>query len=72
MTRIKAHHALIERHEIIKEGYDNYSLYFWVSGLSVLIGGFFGLSGVAAFIVSIIFFYYTGKLHRHLHKHLNK
>ena len=59
---------LHEIHENIKEGYTEYGIYFWISSLSVIIGGFFGAAGIGAFIITIIFFYQLGRLHRHIEK----
>ena len=59
---------LHEIHNDIKEGYTEYGIYFWISSLSVIIGGFFGAVGVGAFIITIIFFYQLGRLHRHIEK----
>jgi hypothetical protein len=52
---------LHEIHDNIKTGYIEYGMYFWVISLSVIIGGFFHLAGVAAFILTLIFFYIAGR-----------
>ncbi len=39
-------------------------MYFWIISLSVIIGGFFHLAGVGAFIITIIIFYWAGRVHR--------
>ena len=62
---------LHEIHENIKTGYTEYGMYFWIISISVIIGGFFHLAGIAAFILTIIFFYWVGKGHIKLREHAN-
>ena len=57
---------LYKIHENIKTGYIEYGMYFWIISLSVIIGGFFHLAGVAAFLLTLILFYFTGKGHNRL------
>lgn len=60
---------LLELHEIhdnIKLGYNEYGMYFWFTTLGVLIGAFFHLTGVAAFILTLVFFYLAGRGHSKL------
>jgi hypothetical protein len=56
-------------HEVLKEGWTEYNLYFYIGGISVIIGGFFNVAGVAALIITLAFFYYMGKLHKKLANH---
>ena len=53
--------TLREIHNNIKIGYTEYGMYFWIISLSVIIGGFFHLAGVAAFILTLILFYWLGR-----------
>jgi hypothetical protein len=41
-------------------------MYFYISGISVIIGGFMNIAGFVAFIVTIGFFYFMGKAHSKL------
>ena len=36
-------------------------MYFWITSISVIIGGFFRVIGFMAFIITITFFYFLGK-----------
>ena len=60
--------TLREIHNNIKIGYTEYGMYFWIISLSVIIGGFFHLAGVAAFILTLILFYWLGRGHNKLVK----
>ena len=53
-------------HDNIKVGYTEYGMYFWIISISVIIGGFFHLAGIAAFIATIILFYWLGNAHSKL------
>ena len=53
-------------HNNIKTGYTEYGIYFWITSLSVVIGGFFHLAGVGAFIFTLIFFYWLGRGHKRI------
>ena len=57
---------LHEIHDNIKTGYTEYGMYFWITSISVIIGGFFHLAGVAAFILTLILFYLAGRGHSKL------
>jgi hypothetical protein len=51
-------------HETLKEGWTEYNLYFYIGGVSVIIGGFFNVAGAAALILTFLFFYHMGKFHK--------
>lgn len=53
-------------HDNIKVGYTEYGMYFWIISISVIIGGFFHLAGIAAFVVTIVLFYWLGHAHSKL------
>jgi hypothetical protein len=55
-------------HETLKEGWQEYNLYFYIGGISAIIGGFFNVAGASALILTFIFFYYMGKFHRRIAK----
>jgi len=57
------HKELFEIHNYIQIGWSQYSMYFYISGVSAIIGGFFKLAGIGAFILTITFFYFMGKTH---------
>ena len=50
-------------HETMKDGWQEYNLYFYIGGVSAILGGFFNVAGVVALIITLIFFYYAGKFH---------
>ena len=54
---------LFEIHTYIQIGWSQYSIYFYITGISAIIGGFFQLAGIGAFILTITFFYFMGKTH---------
>ena len=55
--------AILAIHGNIKRGWTEYSLYYYLIGLSVIIGGFFGLTGAFALFFSLGIFYWLGKFH---------
>ena len=57
------HKELFEIHSYIQTGWSQYSMYFYISGISAIIGGFFKLAGIGAFILTLAFFYFMGKAH---------
>jgi len=57
------HKELLEIHNYIQIGYSQYSMYFYIAGISAIIGGFFKLAGIGAFVLTITFFYFMGKTH---------
>ena len=59
-------------HETLKDGWQEYNLYFYISGISVIIGGFFNIAGFLAFVVSMLFFYILGKFHMKIKKHTSQ
>ena len=64
-------------HETMKEGWQEYNLYFYIGGVSAIIGGFFNVAGIAALILTFIFFYQMGRFHKKVTKlkddiHANK
>ena len=63
---------LFEIHTYIQIGYSQYSMYFYITGISAIIGGFFKLAGIGAFILTITFFYFMGKTHATMVKQQNK
>lgn len=50
-------------HEILKEGWSEYNLYFYIGSIATIIGGFVHAAGVAALIITLLFFYMMGKFH---------
>ncbi len=66
------HKLFYDIHSNIKEGYDAYGLYFWITGISAIIGGFIGIAGIGAWILTIGIFYWVGKGHKHLKNKINK
>ena len=66
LTTQETRDRLLEIHENIKTGYIEYGMYFWIISISVIIGGFFHLAGVAAFILTLILFYFAGRGHSRL------
>ncbi len=61
-----AHRYLYNIHVNIQRGWSQYSLYFYVSGISAIIGGFFKLAGIGAFIFTLAFFYLAGRMHKRI------
>ncbi len=54
---------------ITKEGYDNYSWFWWIISLSALIGNsLFGAAGLSTVIFSFVIFYILGALHKKISK----
>ncbi|MEM0107154.1 MAG: hypothetical protein QXD11_00625 [Candidatus Micrarchaeaceae archaeon] len=53
-------------HANIQKGWSQYSLYFYIGGVSAIIGGFFKLAGIASLIITLAFFYIMGKMHAHI------
>ena len=62
------HQHIYKIHQTIKIGYTEYGFYFYITGISAIIGGFIRLAGVAAFIITIVFFYIMGKMHGQINK----
>ena len=56
------HVRLFKLHTTIKKGYTEYGMYFYMIGLSAIIGGFFGVVGAGAFILALGVFYWLGGL----------
>jgi len=61
--RMDIHKELFEIHNYIQIGYSQYSMYFYIIGISAIMGGFFRLAGIGAFILTLTFFYFMGKTH---------
>jgi len=57
------HKELFEIHNYIQTGWSQYSMYFYISGVAAIIGSFFKLAGIGAFILTLAFFYFMGKAH---------
>jgi len=57
------HQELFEIHTYIQTGWNQYSMYFYISGVAAIIGSFFKLAGIGAFILTLAFFYFMGKAH---------
>ncbi len=58
------HVRLFKLHTTIKKGYTEYGMYFYMIGLSAIIGGFFGVVGAGAFVLALGVFYWLGGLHQ--------
>ena len=56
--------AVYDTVETIKEGWTNYNFIFYISSVSVILGGLFGATGFLGFLVTIVFFYYAGRFNR--------
>jgi|GEM_PF-5657274 hypothetical protein len=52
--------------EVVRFGWNNYSFIFYIGGISAILGGIFGWAGWASTIVTLLFFYYAGKLKRQI------
>ena len=63
-------HNLYLIHKTIKAGYDEYNLYFFVTSISVIIGGFFGVGGLAAWALTLFIFYWLGHFHKQIESKL--
>lgn len=50
-------------HETLKDGWQEYNLYFYIVGLSSLIGLFTHTAGITALILTFLFFYFAGRFH---------
>ena len=66
LTTQETRARLLEIHENIKTGYIEYGMYFWIISISVIIGSFVHLAGVAAFILTVTLFYWAGQAHSRL------
>ncbi|MEM0201854.1 MAG: hypothetical protein QXR73_01620 [Candidatus Micrarchaeaceae archaeon] len=66
------YYKLYDIHTAIKKGYNEYGIYFWIGSLSAIIGGFVKLVGLAAFIFSLVFFFWMGKFHSHIEREMAK
>jgi len=66
--KIKPHIALYKIHKSIKAGYDEYNLYFVITSISVIIGGFFGVGGIMAWALTLFIFYWLGHLNKHIER----
>ena len=60
------HVRLFKLHTTIKKGYTEYGMYFYMIGLSAIMGAFFGIAGAGAFILALGIFYWLGGLHAHV------
>jgi len=65
------HQELFEIHTYIQTGWNQYSMYFYISGVAAIIGSFFKLAGIGAFILTLTFFYFMGKAHTTIAKQHN-
>lgn len=45
-------------------------MYFYIVGISAIIGGFFNLAGILAFISTLLFFYMMGRTHTKIEKRI--
>ena len=72
MTSTNLHIRLFRIHTTIKKGYTEYGMYFYLIGLSALIGAFFGVAGAGAFILALGIFYWLGGLHAHVEAKVGK
>ncbi len=50
-------------HTTLKQGWQEYNLYFYIVGISSIIGLFTHTAGITALILTFLFFYYGGKFH---------
>ncbi|MEM4066545.1 MAG: hypothetical protein QXV17_06775 [Candidatus Micrarchaeaceae archaeon] len=69
---ISLYRKLYNIHTDIKKGYTEYGIYFWIASLSTIIGAFVRLAGLAAFVFSLVFFFWMGKFHSHVEKEMAK
>lgn len=59
-------YTIREIHESIKLGYTEYSIYFWVTSISIIIGEQLHAAGLTAFVITLVFFYFLGKWHKNV------
>ncbi len=54
--------------EMIRLGWNNYSFIFYIGSISAILGQFFGIAGAIATILTILFFYYAGRVSKVIEK----
>lgn len=52
----------------VRVGWNNYSFIFYIGGISAILGGVFGVAGWLSTILTVGFFYYTGKFKKQVDK----
>ncbi len=52
--------------EMIREGWNGYSFFFFVGGVAAILGSLLGIASGLAVVVTLVFFYYAGKFKRHV------
>ena len=52
----------------IRTGWNNFSFIFFFSSVATILGGIFGAIGFVSIVITLIFFYYLGKLHNEITK----
>ncbi len=54
--------------DTVRLGWNSFSFIFYIGGISAILGGVFGWAGWASTIVTVLFFYYTGKFKENVDK----
>lgn len=55
----KSHNVI----DAIRLGWNQYSFVFYIGSVAAILGSILGVVGIASIIVTLICFYYLGKLH---------
>jgi hypothetical protein len=63
---------LLDFHNSIKKGYQEYSMYFYMATIGAVISAYIGIAGSASFIIGLAAFYWLGKFHSHIETKNNK
>ncbi len=57
---------LLDFHNSVKKGYQEYSMYFYMATIGAAISVYIGVAGGVSFIISLAIFYWLGKFHSHI------
>ena len=57
---------LLDFHNSIKKGYQEYSMYFYMATIGAVISAYVGIAGGVSFVIGLAVFYWLGKFHSHI------
>jgi len=63
---------LHKEHELIRDTWDEYNVYFWLLTGATLVGVLLKVPGLVAYILTLVFLRIVGTIRHHVKKHIKK